>query len=150
MKTAVFAAWRAHLTDMIDDLSRVSDEARAGTRVDGSHRPANRGERAAVTTQGYLTHGLTARLAELKAHVAHLDQVDPGPRVRAVLGAIVTLEGGAHYALLPGGQGVKICVDGAVYVVLSLEAPLARAMAGLEAGDEVIWREQDLEIVDIG
>ena len=45
---------------------------------------------------------------------------------------------------------MKICVDGAVYVVLSLEAPLARAMAGLEAGDEVIWREQDLEIVDIG
>jgi hypothetical protein len=134
---------------MIDDLSRVTDQARAGTRVDGTHRPSNRGERAAVTSQGYLTHGLTARLAELKAHVDHLDRVDPGPRDRAVLGAIITLDNGEHYALLPGGQGVRIEVDSTSVVVLSRSAPLAQALQGLEIGDTCDWRGREIEIADI-
>jgi len=149
VKPAVFAAWRRHLQQSIDDLVRVSEAARAGTRVDGSHRPANRGERAAVTTQGYLTHGLGARLAELRAHLDLLDKVDPGPRTRFVMGAIVTLEGGARYALLPGGQGMTVHVDSVPTVILSPDAPLARALAGLEAGDEVSWRGRELEIVDM-
>ncbi len=145
-KEAVFAAWKTHLEGMIADLARVSDDARAGTRVDGSHRPANRGERAAVTSQGYLTQGLTARLAELRHFLEHLEKVDAGPRETAVLGALVELEGGARYALLPGGQGIEVA--GGV-TVLSVQAPLARAMAGLEAGDEVSWRGREISIVDI-
>lgn len=149
MKSAVLAAWRAHLLGMIEDLSRVSDDARASTRVDGTHRPANRGERGAVTTQGYLTHGLTARLGELKAQLDHLEKVDPGPRNKAVLGALIEVDSGRFYALLPGGQGVTVTADGIEVTVLSVEAPLARALAGLEAGEGFSWRGTELEIVGV-
>lgn len=148
-KLAIIGAWRSHLLDKIDDLSRVTDEARAGTRVDGTHRPSNRGERAAVTSQGYLTHGLTSRLAELRRHVDLLEKIDPGPRERAVLGSVVSLANGEHYALLPGGQGVRLEVDGTSVVILSLSAPLATALQGLETGDTFDWRDQEVEIAHI-
>ena len=64
-KAALVAAWRAELEDRAAALRSSQAAAGAGTRVDGTHRPANRGERAAVTAQGYLAHGLGQRLRRI-------------------------------------------------------------------------------------
>src|SRR5690606_18796738 len=88
-KPELIAAFRTHLASTLADLTRESGVARGGTRVDGTHRPENRGERAAVTAQGYLTAGLEQRAAELRAHLDHLDAIDPSPRERVSPGALV-------------------------------------------------------------
>ena len=139
-KADLIAAFRALLQSRLDALTAEGRAARAGTRVDGTHRPANRGERAAVTAQGYLAHGLSERAAALQESLELLDEVDPGPRDRVGPGALVTLEDpdGAQdrWLLRPGGQGDR--VHGVL--VLSPTAPAARTLAGAEAGDSAVLR----------
>ena len=69
-KATLIDAWKAHLQEGRAVLLAGQTAARAGTRVDGSHRPENRGERAAVTSQGYLAQGLAQRLEALDADLA--------------------------------------------------------------------------------
>ena len=66
MKATLVTAWERILQDRLQSLSSSQDAARSGTRVDGEHRPSNRGERAAVTSQGYLAHGLGARAMAIR------------------------------------------------------------------------------------
>lgn len=144
-KPAIIEAFSALLRSRLAALSAEGAAARDGTRVDGTHRPANRGERAAVTAQGYLAHGLAERAAALRADLERLGEVDPGPRTRVGPGAMVTLEDDAgateRWLLLPGGQGDR--VSGAL--VLSPTSPAARRLAGAEAGDAVTLRRDGRE-----
>jgi transcription elongation GreA/GreB family factor len=148
-KARLLAAFRAHLESGRADLVRSRDDARGGTRVDGTHRPENRGERAAVTAQGYLTAGIAQRLAEIDEALLALDRLDPGPRDRVSPGALVQLVGdhGERWLLVvPGGLGATV---GGV-TVLSPEAPLALALAGREEGDEVEFRGQSWAVEQVG
>lgn len=139
-KPALIAAFRALLEDRLTALNAEGQAARSGTRVDGTHRPANRGERAAVTAQGYLAHGLAARAGAVRDDLARLEEVDPGPCDRVGPGALVTLEfdGGAEerWLLLPGGQGDRL----SGVLILSPTSPAARALRGLGEGDEATLR----------
>lgn len=144
-KADLIAAFRARLQTDLDDLRRSRGDATSGTRVD-HERPANRGERAAVTSQGYLALGIGQRIAQLEDALVLLDRIDPAPRERVVTGALVELGDGRRVLLLPGGQGALL--EGVT--VLSPEAPLAKALAGLQAGDVATFRGAELEIVDVG
>ncbi|MCA9493445.1 MAG: GreA/GreB family elongation factor [Myxococcales bacterium] len=156
-KQAVFDAFHAHLAAALADLERESGAALAGTRVDGDHRPENRGERAAVTGQGYLMAGLTARVAELRAHLDTLGVIDPGPRTKVTPGALVSVaeDDGepTWYAVLPGGQGARLVVDGTPIVVLSPESPLGTSLRGAAEDDSVEVRRGDrvvsLDVVEV-
>ena len=133
-KPALAAAFRRLLEERLAALESGQAAARDGTRVDGSHRPANRGERAAVTAQGYLALGLAERAAALRGDLVLLDEVDLGPAEVVRSGALLTLLGEdgmtERILILPGGHGDVI--DG--ITIISPRAPLARALAGLEAG----------------
>jgi transcription elongation factor GreA len=137
-KTALLLAWKALLEDRLAALSRSSSAARAGTRVDGDHRPANRGERAAVSSQGYLAHGLAQRAAVLRSTVELLEQVSLEPADQVRTGALVQVEGedGEEQLLfiVPGAQGDEVL---GVRLV-SPQAPVARALAGREEGDAAV------------
>lgn len=147
-KAAVFEAVREALEAQRDEVKRSQGEAVSGTRVDGTHRPANRGERAAVTSQGYLSAGLAQRLAELDGALELLERIDPGPRERVVTGARVVVEQNGverTLVLLPGGLGRTV----AGVTVLSPEAPLAQALWGREAGDAVGFRGDEVAVVEV-
>lgn len=147
-KGALIAAFAEHLRAKRLTLERGTAAARSGTRVDGGHRPANRGERAAVTAQGYLAAGLGARAAELDAALLWLARLDPGPRARVQIGALVEAEVdevSRHLLVLPGGDGAEL--HGVQ--VLAPDAPLARVLSGREPGDEVDFRGRTWEIVDV-
>ncbi|MCB9779832.1 MAG: GreA/GreB family elongation factor [Alphaproteobacteria bacterium] len=153
-KHRLTAAFRRLLQERLDALDSGSDAARQGTRVDGDHRPANRGERAAVTAQGYLAHGLAERAAALRADLALLDEVDLSPADRVRAGALVQLQcmdgHGEHILILPGGHGDPI--DGVT--VISPASPMAKALRGKAAGELVRIRRGgeavDVEIDDVG
>ncbi|MCO4746793.1 MAG: GreA/GreB family elongation factor [Proteobacteria bacterium] len=102
-----------------------------------------------MTTQGYLTAGLTQRIAELTAALDLLAEVPTSLRSRAVTGALVRLETAAGderaFLILPGGDGATI--DGVC--VVSPHAPVARAMFGAEEGDEVELPVGVSEIVSV-
>ena len=147
-KAELFAAVRARLEEQRAELVRSQGDAVSGARVDGAHRPANRGERAAVTSQGYLSAGIGQRLAELDAALSLLDRVDPSPREKVATGALVEVDHGGRerrLVLLPGGLGMD--VDGVT--VLSPDAPLAQALWGLEEGEEARFRGEAVEIVAV-
>ncbi|MCA9489310.1 MAG: GreA/GreB family elongation factor [Myxococcales bacterium] len=136
-KAALLDALRAALEGTVKRLRAGQDDASAGMRVDGTHRPTNRGERGAVTSAGYLAQGLEARLDEVNSALELLERLDPGPRSRAVTGAWVTVERAdgeaVQYFLFPGAPGLTL---GEVTVV-SPEAPVGQALWGREADDEV-------------
>lgn len=147
-KEAIRAAFRESLVARIDALEAEVGSARSGTRVDGDHRPSNRGERAAVSSQGYLAHGINQRLEGLKEDLRLLDGVAPGARDRVAAGALVTLDDGDEartYLVLPGGLGDA--VDG-VFVV-SPDAPVVRPLLGAREGDAATLRrgDRDVELV---
>ncbi len=84
-KRALLAAFEALLSERAVALRETRDAARAGMRVDAGHRPTNRGERAAVTSQGYLAAGLNARLEEFEGALADLSRIDGACRPDKVL-----------------------------------------------------------------
>lgn len=149
-KAELIASYRRYLHDTRRDLKRGSSSARQGTRVDGEHRPNNRGERAAVTSSGYLSAGLQQRIDELDAALVLLDRVGTGTRSRAVMGAWLEVEDEdgtpRQLVLLPGGQGVRLEGPSGPVTVLSPEAPLARALAGCTEGDDRMFRGEELVV----
>lgn len=156
-KASLIDRHRQQLAERADSLRSMRDAARSGMRVDEGHRPTNRGERAAVTSQGYLAAGLQSRLDALEADLEALERLDPGPRARFAVGALARIvdDSGRERVclLLPGGQGdVLETPDGSV-VVLSPRAPMAQALLGLEEGDSVetmlAGRDLELEIVEL-
>ncbi len=156
-KRALLAAFEALLSERAVALRETRDAARAGMRVDAGHRPTNRGERAAVTSQGYLAAGLNARLEEFEGALADLSRIDGGPRHRAAAGARVEVENQdgerRTYLLLPGGQGDVLHGEEGSVTVLSMRSPIARALMGLEVGDvaelELAGRDVELELVAV-
>ena len=142
-KAELVAAFEELLRERLERLRAEAGAARSGTRVDGSHRPANRGERAAVTSQGYLALGLGKRIEALEADLGLLEQVPAGPRTRVGPGALVEVEEDEvrRLLILPGGSGDRV----AGVVVVSPRSPLARALAGAEAGEVVELEDEDEE-----
>jgi transcription elongation GreA/GreB family factor len=156
-KVALFAAFRGQLEALLADLGKQQEAARSGTRVDGDHRPENRGERAAVTSQGYLTLALGQRIAELREHRDQLDRIDPGARGRITPGALFLAadEEGQEtwYLVLPGGQGARLVHADTEVLVVSPESPVARSLSGLGAGDEGTLRRSnrvvEIEVLEV-
>jgi transcription elongation GreA/GreB family factor len=139
MKAQAIELWRAILTERLAALLSSQDAARSGTRVDGEHRPSNRGERAAVTSQGYLAHGLGERATALQNHLENLDKMGQVPRNEVVIGALLTvcIDDGptSHIILLPGGDATEVQFDGTPIQVLSASSPMARQLRDSVAGD---------------
>jgi transcription elongation GreA/GreB family factor len=150
-KRELVERWRECLRDKLDALQRGRDSARAGTRVDGDHRPENRGERASVSSQGYLAHGLAQRIAELQESLTQLDDMGCARRDRVRVGAVVQVEDEdsqpSWLAIFPGGDATVLEQNGRRLRVLSSTSPLARSLAGHEAGDcvEVTQGERESE-----
>jgi transcription elongation GreA/GreB family factor len=138
-KTELIEAWRRRLEDRLQSLGSTQSSAREGTRVDGSHRPSNRGERAAVTSQAYLAHGLQQRMENLGEQLRLLDEMGSGPRDRVVVGAWIELETEAgerrQVAVFPGGDATRLVVGDATVQVLSPSSPLLQPLLGLEDGE---------------
>ncbi len=145
-KPTLFQRFRQILEERLHAVEASIADTRAGMRVDGCFRPENRGERAAVTAQGYLAAGLNRRAADIRTALDLLGQVDPGPRDQVAAGALVTLadEHGQErsYLLLPGGQGDPLAGPEGALTVISPSSPLARALRGRSEGDEA-QLEQD-------
>lgn len=149
-KSDLLEAFRKHLRTRLAEVEVEQRAARSGTRVDGSHRPANRGERAAVTSQSYLALGLGQRAAALRERLQVLDRITAEPRDEVAHGALVTLEDedGERLLvlLLPGGEGTVLqAADGPV-TILSARAPLVRDLIGETVGAEAVVRRGGTDI----
>ena len=129
-KEAIVAAWRSLLSDRLFAHSRWC--CALGYAMDGEHRPSNRGERAAVTTQGYLAHAFGERSLALQSSLEQLDAMGLDPRDEVVIGAVLTLEFDEGppqtFALLPGGDATVLDIEGQKVTILSAASPLARQL----------------------
>ena len=138
-KIKLFCEFRRSLEQQLASIERTQGSAVAGTRVDGDHRPSNRGERGAVTSQAYLAMGLARRAEELRHALELLTHIPADPRERLANGALATLEdeeGTQRTVLvLPGGQGDTLHLEGCDITVLSLQAPMLKDLHGKQEGD---------------
>ncbi len=97
-----------------------------------------------ATEASYLARGQAERVVKLRALVRWFEQLDAGtPHTRIGMGSLVTLvdESGQRQTLLVcpmGGEKVEFEHDS--IRTISLAAPLGRAMAALEEGDDVEWK----------
>ena len=155
-KVALLDAFRAQLLARIEEADAGQKQAQAGTRVDGSHRPANRGERAAASSQGYLAAGLGQRIDTMKAHLAALDKLDLSPQEQVSAGSLVQLEHAdgatAWWLLVHGGEGLRLGAPGSQARVVSPESPVGQALVGLEVDDDALLPAgggQEVVVVDI-
>jgi hypothetical protein len=139
-KLKLITAWKTHLEEALERAKLSQAEARRGMRVDGDNRPANRGERATVTSQGYLTQGLAKRIDTLEESLELLARVGTDVRDQVVMGALVNAEhenGEAFwFALFPGGDATAFTIGGVDVLVLSPQAPIVQPFLGLREGDE--------------
>jgi len=161
VKAAIIDAWRLELEARLAAATAGQKTAQSGTRVDGSHRPANRGERGAVTAQGYLALGLGQRAQALAEHLRLLDEVGTEPREAVVVGALVRLQiddaPPKRVAILPGGDATWLDTgpnQGSHSVqLLSASSPLVRQLSGCASGDieEIVLGGQvaQVEIIEI-
>lgn len=138
VKAALLQAVRTRLERQIAELRSSRDDATSGTRID-QDRPANRGERAAVSSQGYLAHGLGRRIQSLQEALELLDRIPPDPRDRVTVGALVTLLDARDEAqillVLPGVAGLRLPSDEGEVIVVSPNAPVVRPLLGLTQGE---------------
>ncbi|MGB0639269.1 MAG: hypothetical protein ACPGTU_08055 [Myxococcota bacterium] len=157
IKRNAIEAWRAILHDRLESLQSSTADARSGTRVDGEHRPSNRGERAAVTSQGYLAHGLGQRAVDTQDQLDQLDDMGDGHRDQVVVGAILTIRFDEApetlLAIFPGGDASRIEVNGQPIQILSARSPIARQLRDTEVGDvaeiELGGRIVEVELIAI-
>ena len=152
-KRPLIDRFRASLKASVVTLRAGRDAARSGTRVDGDHRGNNRGERASITSAGYLAAGLEQRLRGAERALHLLDRVSTGPAAVVAAGALVcVVQDGEErrFVVLPGAQGEDL---GDGVVALSTRSPLVRALIGCEEGDEVELelrgQEREVEVVAI-
>lgn len=136
LKDPQIAAVRADVVAARDALAAEVQRARAGARVDGDHRPANRGERGAVSAEGGLAGALAVRLAEAEEALRQIDALAPGARAAAGPGAWVQVEGDdgeRTWRIVPGATG-QLVGDGVIAV--SPASPVGRALHGARVGEE--------------
>ena len=138
-------------------LRGARDAARSGMRVDGDHRPSNRGERGAVTSQGYLAAGIKNRIDALEGHLALLQQVNLEQRAQIAAGALVSTEDDTglkrRYFVLPGAQGDALGSDKDPVTAVSPSSPIGSSLIGLTEGDcaslMIGGRQLELEILQV-
>jgi transcription elongation GreA/GreB family factor len=147
---------RVGLCAVLDAARREATAALDGARTEGTDRAANRGERGAVTAQGFLSGAIAGRVAELEAALAHLDQLAPGPRAIGGPGALIQVEDPdgvcTDVLIAPGAPGGPL--PGAPDVLAVTPAsPLGRALTGARPGDERAvprgGREVVLTVLDV-
>ncbi len=152
-KPKVIAAILASLTESLRAVERTAAMARDETTSGETRAEGKYDTRAAEAS--YLARGQAARISDLRGQVAwfaHLGEGTPTSRVGP--GALVCVDGDQQETvyLAPVG-GTHVEVDGTVVRVISLDSPLGKAMARLEAGDgfevETPKGRLDLEVVSV-
>lgn len=152
-KTLLAQAFARLLEERLRALESSLSAARDGTRLDLQDRPANRGERAAVSAEGYLAEALATRLQENRDARVLLDRVLLTAREEVAPGALVTLttaQGGRRVLfLVPGGQGEILDTPEGPVSVLSPVSALGRALRGSVEGDRVPIEGGEVEILEV-
>jgi len=101
----------------------------------------------------YLAAGQGERVLALRRLVSWLDTAPRAGSEVAALGSVVALEdedGDCTWmVLLPDGGGHRVDVGGEPLVVVTPEAPMGRVLLGLEAGDELVFRSRDFEVIAV-
>lgn len=132
----------------IADIEEQIEAAKRGRKDATEESKAHKGAMASrydtfKEEAQYLADGFAARIQELSSQLAALKsmQMRLVANSKVSSGAIVEIEDGdtsakTKYFLLAAGGGNVYEVDGEQYSILTIQAPLARALFGKTEGDE--------------
>ena len=153
LKNKVILWHQTSLKETRSMLLKTQTAATAGTRVDGDHRPANRGERGAVSEQGYLAHGIGQRIQSIDDALDSIQKVGTGSRAVVTVGALVELAFAGKqrtFVILPGGGGKRMTLDQHTVTIISPDSPVARKLNGLELDeDDTLFIEGKTQAVTV-
>ena len=131
LEEAELAAAREHYEAFLADSRMAENE------------PHERDEMAAARIAADLAHGFDAPIHDHAAKIAALEAMDFGPKDTAEAGAVVAF-GGRTFVLAVGTGAFE--VGGQSFMGVSLDAPIARAMAGLGPGDSFAFGGREITI----
>ena len=107
------------------------------------NEPHERDEVAAARTAADLAHGFDGPIHDHEVKIAALEAMDFSAKDTAEAGAVVTL-GDRTFVLAVGTGAFE--VNGTRYMGVSLDAPIAKAMAGLNAGESFEFNGRQITI----
>lgn len=139
-KQAVLAAVIANLERQIASARTLVSHAQEAATHDEARAEDKYDTRG--LEMSYVAAGATDRIEELRRVLSqyHFWQLPAGGLEVVRPGALVELTDGPAQMLVfvaPHGEGAKVTVEGHTVHVVTLAAPLGRALAGREEGDEV-------------
>ncbi len=154
-KTAVVDALRRALTEQLHTLCGAV-QAAVQAATDEEARPENKYDTRALE-QSYLAAGQTERIEALRRTLAALHNWQPTARLEQVAaGALVLVEDrkGANWLFItPFAAAALLQVAGMAVQTVWQGAPLALALLGKQAGDEVTARVaggvRELEVLTV-
>lgn len=136
---------------LLRDLAQVS--AAQKSAQEGAVHEDNRAEGdkdMRSTEASYVARGQAARVLELQAEAAAIDNLELRPfgeGTPLAWGALVSIEGEGgqvtHHFLLPAGAGIRLQQDGGIVSVVSTRSPLGQALLGSFVGDEIHVDRED-------
>ncbi len=139
-KSAIVHAIEAELRRQLAAQAAALQSAIDGA-LDEHARPENKYDTRALE-QSYLAAGQTERVEALRQVIADLHFYTPPGQLSTVgPGALVEVDGARlprWVFIVPFAASMEVMVDGEAVQVLSVQAPLARALLGRLAGDVVI------------
>lgn len=140
-KTRLMAHLCSEVQEELAQLIRAQKATQAGATHEESRPENDKDTRALEST--YLARGLAERVVALEANFAALKVLKPrvfGEDDPAALGGLVHVEfedGDALYLIAPAGGGLKLQFDALTIQVLTLQAPMGRALLGKYVDEDV-------------
>lgn len=125
------------------ETAREHYEAHLADSHMADNEPHENDEMAASVMAADLAHGFEAPMHDHEAKIAALEALDFRPRGDVGPGAVVCLDGRWFVAAVATGRFES---QGRSFMGLSLDAPIYRAMEGLQAGDTVTMGNREMTI----
>lgn len=140
-KQIVIAKILEHLSKEKDLYGRIAAQARLDA-IDTELKQEGKYDTRAIEAS-YLAGAQKRRLEEIIVEIQNLKSLDQSTHHTSVaLGTLVLLTSQADqkqwYFLSPTTGGLDVCLESVTVKVISIHSPLARALVGLNVGDEVL------------
>jgi transcription elongation GreA/GreB family factor len=149
-KNAILAQLLEMLSQEVTDITRSLNYHREAA-IEAEGRMVSRYD-STKAEMSYLADGHQGRLLETNRLISALRNFNLVPKDKIEIGALVQMQAGEEvrfYFILPGGAAREVEIGGRKIMIISPQAPLGKAMKGLESGDTVLINKTEFEIIQI-
>ncbi|MCC2546985.1 3-oxoacyl-ACP synthase [Hymenobacter sp. BT175] len=146
IKTRLHAACHAYVQDRLDAIQAAIDAAQESANSETKSSAGDKYETGRAMAQNERDRNLV-QLAEARKLLAELTRIGPArPHDTVHPGALVQTSLGTFYISISAG---KLTIDGQDYFAVSAAAPVAAALSGKAAGEQVVFNGKPVRVEQV-